>query len=118
LPAGAAPAQGPRRHGRATAGTVDRFQGGQAAVTIYTMATSSAEDLPRNLEFLFSRNRLNVAVSRAHCVAIVVCTPELLRVRCRTPEQLRLVNALCLYVESTHTHADAQTEHHAALHGV
>jgi predicted RecB family nuclease len=104
--------------GRATAGTVDRFQGGQAAVTIYTMATSSAEDLPRNLEFLFSRNRLNVAVSRAHCVAIVVCTPELLRVRCRTPEQLRLVNALCLYVESTQTQTHAQTQQHAALHGV
>jgi len=85
--------------GRATVGTVDRFQGQQGAVTIYSMATSSAEDMPRNLEFLFSRNRLNVAVSRARCIAYVVCSPELLRVRCRTPEQLRLVNALCRYVE-------------------
>ena len=83
----------------ARVGTVDKFQGQQAAVSIYAMATSSAEDVPRNLEFLFSRNRLNVAVSRARALSIVVCSPELFRVRCRTPEQLRLVNALCLYVE-------------------
>ena len=86
--------------GHATVGTVDRFQGAEAPVAVYSMATSSAEDMPRNLEFLFSRNRLNVAVSRAQCAAVLVCSPELLRVRCRTPEQLRLVNALCLYAES------------------
>jgi predicted RecB family nuclease len=83
----------------ARVGTVDKFQGQQAVATIYAMATSSAEDMPRNLEFLFSRNRLNVAVSRARALSIVVCSPELLRVRCRTPDQLRLVNALCLYAE-------------------
>ncbi len=83
----------------ARAGTVDKFQGQQAAVTIYSMATSSASDMPRNLEFLFSRNRLNVAVSRARALAIVVCSPALLRTPCRSPEQLRLVNALCRYVE-------------------
>ena len=49
----------------ARVGTVDRFQGQEAAVSIFSMATSSVEDLPRNLEFLFSLNRLNVAVSRA-----------------------------------------------------
>ena len=81
------------------AGTVDRFQGQQAAVAIYTMATSSADDMPRTLEFLFSRNRLNVAVSRARALAFVVCSPQLLATRCRTPEQLRLVNALCRFVE-------------------
>jgi hypothetical protein len=63
------------------------------------MATSSVEDLPRNLEFLFSLNRLNVAVSRARGLSILVCSPELLRARCHTPEQMRLVNALCRYVE-------------------
>jgi uncharacterized protein len=63
------------------------------------MATSSMEDLPRNLEFLYSRNRLNVAVSRAQALAVVVCAPALLCARCRTPEQLRLVNSLCSYVE-------------------
>jgi len=83
----------------AQVGTVDKFQGQQGAVTIYAMATSSAEDIPRNVEFLFSRNRLNVAVSRARAVSIVVCSPELFRVRCRTPEQLRLVSALCRYAE-------------------
>lgn len=80
-------------------GTVDKFQGQQAPLTIYAMATSSAEDVPRNLEFLFNRNRLNVAVSRARAVAVIVCSPELLRAGCRTAEQLRLVSALCRFAE-------------------
>ena len=83
----------------ARVGTVDRFQGKEAAVSIFSMATSSVEDLPRNLEFLFSLNRLNVAVSRARGLSLIVCSPELLRARCHTPEQMRLVNALCRYVE-------------------
>jgi superfamily I DNA and/or RNA helicase len=83
----------------ARVGTVDRFQGKEAAVSIFSMATSSVEDLPRNLEFLFSLNRLNVAVSRARGLSVIVCSPELLRARCHTPEQMRLVNALCRYVE-------------------
>ena len=83
----------------ARVGTVDRFQGQEAAVSIFSMATSSVEDLPRNLEFLFSLNRLNVAVSRARGLSILVCSPELLRARCHTPEQMRLVNALCRFVE-------------------
>jgi uncharacterized protein len=83
----------------ARVGTVDRFQGQEAAVSIFSMATSSVEDLPRNLEFLFSLNRLNVAVSRARGLSILVCSPELLRARCRTPEQMRLVNALCRFAE-------------------
>jgi AAA domain-containing protein/RNase H-like protein len=83
----------------ARVGTVDRFQGQEAPVTIYSMATSSADDVPRNAEFLLSRNRLNVAVSRAQAVSIVVCSTRLLAVRCRTPEQLRLANALCRYAE-------------------
>jgi uncharacterized protein len=101
--------------GHATVGTVDRFQGAEAPIAVYSMATSSAEDMPRNLEFLFSRNRLNVAVSRAQCAAVVVCSPELLRVRCRTPEQLRLVSALCLYAESAHA---VEPPRVGAAHGV
>jgi predicted RecB family nuclease len=81
----------------ARAGTVDRFQGQQAAVSVYSMATSSIEDLPRHLEFLYSSNRFNVAVSRARCASVVVCSRELLHARCQTPEQMRLVNALCRY---------------------
>jgi predicted RecB family nuclease len=80
-------------------GTVDRFQGRQAPVVFYSMATSSAEDVPRKLEFLFSRNRLNVAVSRAMCLAFVVASPVLLESRARTIEQMRLINALCRFVD-------------------
>ena len=65
----------------------------------FSMATSSGEDLPRNLEFLFSRNRLNVAISRAQCLAVLVASPRLLEIRCRTIEQMRMVNALCRFVE-------------------
>lgn len=80
-------------------GTVDKFQGQEAAVCFFSMATSSGEEIPRNLEFLFSRNRLNVAVSRARCLAVLVCNPALLNIRCRNAEQMRLVNALCWFVE-------------------
>jgi len=80
-------------------GTVDRFQGQTAAVSIYSMATSSPELAPRGMEFLYSVNRLNVATSRARAVAIVVASPDLLRVACRTPHQIRLANALCRLVE-------------------
>jgi uncharacterized protein len=80
-------------------GTVDKFQGQEAPVVFFSMASSSGDDVPRNLEFLFSRNRLNVAVSRARCLAVLVASPRLLEVRCRTVEQMRLANALCLLVE-------------------
>ena len=84
-------------------GTVDKFQGRQAPVVFYSMATSSAEDVPRSLEFLFSRNRLNVAVSRAQCLALIVASPRLLESRARTIEQMRLINALCRFVEMAQT---------------
>jgi uncharacterized protein len=80
-------------------GTVDKFQGREAPVVFYSMATSSAEDVPRSLEFLFSRNRLNVAVSRAMCLACIVASPRLLESRARTIEQMRLINALCRFAE-------------------
>lgn len=80
-------------------GTVDKFQGQQAPISIYTMASSSADDAPRGMEFLYSLNRLNVATSRARCLTVVVASPELIRVRCRTPHQMRLANALCRLVE-------------------
>ncbi|PYN92509.1 MAG: hypothetical protein DMD91_32150 [Candidatus Rokuibacteriota bacterium] len=80
-------------------GTVDKFQGREAPVVFYSMTTSSADDIPRSLDFLFSRNRLNVAVSRAMCLAYVVASPRLLESRARTIEQMRLMNALCRFVE-------------------
>ena len=80
-------------------GTVDKFQGQEAPVVFFSMATSSGDDVPRNLEFLFSRNRLNVAISRAQSLAVLVASPKLLEIRCRTIEQMRMVNALCRFVE-------------------
>jgi uncharacterized protein len=80
-------------------GTVDKFQGQEAPISIYSMTTSAPELAPRGLDFLYSRNRLNVATSRARCIAVVVASPDLLRVRARTPAHMRLVNALCRFVE-------------------
>jgi superfamily I DNA and/or RNA helicase len=82
-------------------GTVDKFQGQEAPVVFYSMASSSGDDVPRGLDFLFSRNRLNVAISRAKCVAYLVASPRLLDANCRTVEQMRLANALCRFVESS-----------------
>ena len=84
----------------ARVGTVDKFQGQEAPISVYSMTSSSPEDAPRGLSFLYSRNRLNVATSRARCIAVLVAEPALLRVRARTPEQMRLANALCQFVET------------------
>ena len=79
----------------ARVGTVDKFQGQEAEVVIVSMATSSGEYLPRHIEFLYSKNRLNVAVSRAKCLAIFIANPALMAIRCSTPEEMALVNTLC-----------------------
>lgn len=81
------------------AGTVDKFQGQQAAIAIYAMGTSLPADAPRGLGFLYDRHRLNVATSRARCASILVCSPALLRPDCQTPEHLHLASALARYVE-------------------
>jgi uncharacterized protein len=83
----------------ARVGTVDKFQGQEAPVVIYSMATSRPEDAPRGMEFLYSLNRLNVATSRARCRAIVVASARLFEPECRTPRQIKLANALCRYRE-------------------
>lgn len=75
-------------------GTVDKFQGPEAPVVIYAMATSRPQDAPRGMEFLYSLNRLNVATSRARCAAIVVASPRLMEPVCRTPRQMALANAV------------------------
>ena len=80
-------------------GTVDKFQGQEAPVVIYSMTTSSPEDAPRGMEFLYSLNRLNVATSRARCVCILVANPRLFEPECRTPRQMKLANAPCRYRE-------------------
>jgi len=83
----------------ARVGTVDKFQGQEAPISIYSLTTSSPELAPRGMDFLYSRNRLNVATSRARCVALVVGSPDLWRVRARTPAQMRLANAFCRFVD-------------------
>jgi predicted RecB family nuclease len=81
-------------------GTVDKFQGREAPVVFFSMASSTGEDVPRGLDFLFSRNRFNVAVSRAKALTVLVCSSRLLDTRCRTIGQMQLVNGVCQFVEA------------------
>jgi uncharacterized protein len=83
----------------ARVGTVDKFQGQAAPVVIYSMATSRPEDAPRGMEFLYSLNRLNVATSRARCVAVLVASPLLFEPECKSPRQMQLANGLCRFRE-------------------
>lgn len=83
----------------ARVGTVDKFQGQEAPIAIYSLTTSSYADAPRGMEFLYSVNRLNVATSRAKCISIIVASPRLWEAQCHTPRQVQLVNALCRFSE-------------------
>ena len=78
---------------------MDKFQGQQAPVVIVSMASSTADEAPRGLGFAFDRHRFNVATSRAQCRAVLACTPALLDADCKTIEQMRLVSAVCWFVE-------------------
>jgi predicted RecB family nuclease len=80
-------------------GTVDRFQGMEAPIVFFAMTCSSGDDVPRGLDFLFSANRLNVAVSRAQCLAVLVHSPRLLDADCRTVADMALVDGACRFVE-------------------
>ena len=81
-------------------GTVDKFQGQEAAAVIYSLAASSAEEAPRGPDFLFEENRFNVAVSRGRALAVVVCSPRLLEAPCATVGLLRSVAAFCAFAEA------------------
>ena len=83
----------------ARVGTVDKFQGQEAPVVIYSMTTSTPEDVPHGMEFLYSPNRFNVATSRARCAGIVVGSPRLIEPDCRSPKQMKLANAFCRFLE-------------------
>jgi superfamily I DNA and/or RNA helicase len=90
---------------------VDKFQGQQAPVVIYSTASSSADEAPRGVDFLYDLHRLNVAVSRAKALTAIVASPDLLDAEVHNPEQLRAVNALCHYVEEAtegHRHIDVR----------
>lgn len=80
-------------------GTVDRFQGQEAPVVIYSMTSSSPEDAPRGMEFLYDRHRFNVATSRALALCILVGSPALFEPECRTPRQMKMANGFCRYLE-------------------
>jgi predicted RecB family nuclease len=86
----------------ARVGTVDKFQGQEAPVAIYSLASSSAEDAPRGMAFLYALDRLNVATSRARCATLVVAGPGLLTAGCRRPEEMRMVNGFLRYGEMAH----------------
>jgi uncharacterized protein len=79
----------------ARVGTVDKFQGQEAAVVLVSMASSSTDYIPRGIEFLFSKNRLNVALSRARCLSVMFCSPRLLDVVCADLVKMNLVNTVC-----------------------
>jgi superfamily I DNA and/or RNA helicase len=81
---------------------VDKFQGQEAPVVLCSMATSTPEDAPRGMEFLYSLNRLNVAVSRDQCTAVIVASPALFQVQCKTPHHIELANTFCRYLEMAH----------------
>ena len=87
----------------ARVGTVDRFQGQEAPIVIYSMTTSTPEDAPRGMEFLYNPNRLNVATSRARCTCIAVGSPRLFEPDCQSPRQRKLANAFCRYLEVART---------------
>src|SRR4051794_40909668 len=80
-------------------GTVDGFQGQEAPVVFYALTCSTGDDVPRGLDFLFSATRLNVAVSRAQCLAILVHSPRLLDADCPTIEHMVLVDGACRFAE-------------------
>ena len=83
----------------ARVGTVDKFQGQEAPLVIYSLTTSSRADAPRGMEFLYSLNRLNVASSRAKCIFVLIACPTVFEADCHTPDQMRLANAYCRYLE-------------------
>jgi predicted RecB family nuclease len=94
-------------------GTVDKFQGQEAFVVFYSMATSSGADVPRD-GFLFEPNRFNVAVSRARAMSVLVCSPRLLDVSCANSEQIASVNLLCAFVELSYA-SEIPTYHAAGV---
>ena len=98
----------------ARVGTVDKFQGQEAPVVLFSMATSTADEAPRGMEFLYSLHRLNVATSRARCVAAIVANPALLTPGCRTPEQMRLANPFCRFLELASTTSPPEPSERAA----
>ena len=83
----------------AKVGTIDKFQGQQAPATIISMTTSDHESLPRNVDFFFSRNRLNVAISRSQCLSIIIMNKKILEIACKKIKHIHLVNTFMKLLE-------------------
>ena len=79
----------------ARVGTIDKIQGQQAKIVIISMTSSDPDNIPRQKDFFFSRNRLNVAISRAQCLAIILFNPKLLNAACQKIEEMKLINNFC-----------------------
>jgi len=77
---------------QARVGSVDKFQGQEAPIVFLSMCTSDANESPRGIDFLFDKHRINVAISRAKSLAIVVANPNLSNTSVNRVEQLKLVN--------------------------
>ena len=75
----------------ARVGTIDKFQGQEAPITIISMTSSDSENLPRAKGFFFNRNRLNVAISRAQLISVIIFNPNLLETPTRTIEEIYLL---------------------------
>ena len=76
-------------------GTIDKFQGQESKVVFISMTSSDPENLPRHKDFFFNRNRLNVAVSRAQSVAIILFNPNLLLASANSIHEMKLLNNFC-----------------------
>ncbi|WP_131775173.1 TM0106 family RecB-like putative nuclease [Legionella cincinnatiensis] len=83
---------------QARVGSVDKFQGQEAPIVFLSMCASSANESPRGLNFLFDKNRINVAISRAQCMAIIVYSPALLDSVPNNIEQIAMMNMFCQLV--------------------
>jgi AAA domain len=109
-----------RRIPGARVGTVDKFQGQEAAIAIYSIATSSHADAPGGIEFLYSPNRLNVRFPEPSACRSSFGSPRIFEAECRTPRQMQLANAFCRFLEMA-VHLDQKIwskdpEHIVAYH--
>ncbi|MBS0286706.1 MAG: TM0106 family RecB-like putative nuclease [Proteobacteria bacterium] len=84
---------------RARVGSVDKFQGQEAPIVFLSMCASNANDSPRGMDFLFNENRINVAISRAQCLAIVVYSPSLTHTFANNVQQASMMNVFCMLVQ-------------------
>ena len=99
----------------AKVGTVDKFQGQQAPVVIVSMCSSTLEESPRGAQFLLNPNRLNVAISRAKALSIIVGSPEIAQAKCSSIEEMELVNLYCRAMKFSSPASSVDQTCHSAM---